>query len=178
MGVVSGTVPREQVERIVRRALETPENNHAAWQRAAAAFDRETAQTYESAKTLRNPGVFNFLTEPRNQYDPHAQIVFRLRDQGGNPIPVADTDIFFLSEQTTKGTLPVQKLMEDTVVSSSKNVLPFYLRLLKFDRRAKGWIDQLAQVGDFALENHSSRTGRAGRGSAGFLPAGSSSPNE
>lgn len=137
---------------MLRLALETPENNNAAWQRAATAFDRETAQTFESAKTLRNPGLFNFLTEPRNQYDPHARIVFRLHDQDGNPIPVANTDIFFVSEQTTKGALPVQKLIEDAVVSSSKNVILFYLRLLKFDKRAKDWIDQLAQVGDFALE--------------------------
>ncbi|MEO6871297.1 MAG: hypothetical protein ABI233_03650 [Chthoniobacterales bacterium] len=102
---------------------------------------------------MRNPGLVNFLTEPRNQYDPHAQIVFRLRDQDGNPIPVANTDIFFVSEQTTKGAIPVQQLIENTVVgSSSKNVIMFYLRLLKFDKRAKDWIDQLAQVGDFALE--------------------------
>ena len=153
MGVVSGTAPREQVQRMLQLALETPENNNAAWQRAATAFDRETAQTYEAAKTLRNPGLFTFLSEPRNQYDPHSQILFRLRDQDGHPIPIANTDIFFVSEQTTKGTIPVQKLIEDTVVSgSSKNVIVFYLRLLRFDKRARDWVDQLAQVADFALE--------------------------
>lgn len=134
-------------------ALETPERTTAAWQRAQSAFERETAQTYESARTMRKPGLLNFLTEPRNQYDPHAQIIFRLRDQDGNPIPIASTDIFFVSEQATKGTIPIQSLIENTVVSgAAPNVIVFYLRLQKFDRRARDWLDQLQSVGDFALE--------------------------
>ena len=102
---------------------------------------------------MRKPGLFNFLTEPRNQYDPHAQIIFRLRDQDGNPIPIASSDIFFVSEQSTKGTIPIQSLIENTVVSNAApNCIVFYVRLSRFDRRAKDWVDQLAQVGDFALE--------------------------
>lgn len=152
MGIVSGTAPRPQVERMLRLALETDPTN-AAWQRTGAAFARETEQTFEQARTMRKPGLFNFLTEPRNQYDPHAQIIFRLRDQDGNPIPIASSDIFFVSEQSTKGTIPIQSLIENTVVSNaSPNCLVFYVRLLRFDRRAKDWVDQLAQVGDFALE--------------------------
>lgn len=152
MGIVSGREPRPQVERMLRLALET-ERTTAAWQRTAAAFNRETEQTYEEARTMRKPGFFNFLTEPRNQYDPHAQIIFRLRDQDGNPIPIASSDIFFVSEQSTKGTIPIQSLIENTVVSgAAPNCLVFYVRLSRFDRRAKGWVDQLAEVGDFALE--------------------------
>ncbi len=153
MGIVSGTDPREQVERMLRLALETTERTTAAWQRAAVAFAAETDKTYDLARTMRKPGLFNFLAEPRNQYDPHAQIIFRLRDQEGNPIPVSSSDIFFVSAQSTKGTIPIQSLIEDTVVSgAAPNCIVFYLRLLKFDRRAKDWVDQLAQVGDFALE--------------------------
>ncbi|MBA3833247.1 MAG: hypothetical protein H0X34_15400 [Chthoniobacterales bacterium] len=153
MGIVSGEEPREQVERMLKLALETPERTAAAWQRAQAVFERETAKTYEDARTMRKPGLFNFLTEPRNQYDPHAQIIFRLHDQDGSPIPIANTDIFFVSEQTTKGTIPIQSLIEHTVVSgAATNVIVFYVRLLKFERRAKDWVDQLKSVGDFALE--------------------------
>lgn len=153
MGIVSGQIPRDQIERMLKLALETAERTTAAWQRAQTAFERETAQTYEDARTMRKPGLFNFLTEPRNQYDPHAQIILRLRDQDGNPIPIASTDVFFVSEQTTKGTIPVQSLIENTVVSgAAPNVIVFYLRLQKFDRRAKDWLDELASVGDFALE--------------------------
>ncbi len=152
MGIVSGTAPRPQVERMLRLALET-DRTTAAWQRTEAAFARETEQTYEAARTMRKPGLFNFLTEPRNQYDPHAQIIFRLRDQDGNPIPIASSDIFFVSEQSTKGTIPIQSLIEQTVVSgAAPHCLVFYVRLSRFERRAKDWVDQLALVGDFALE--------------------------
>lgn len=60
---------------------------------------------------------------------------------------------FFVSEQSSRGTIPIQSLIEQTVVSgAAPNCLVFYVRLSRFDRRVKGWVDQLAQVGDFALE--------------------------
>jgi pimeloyl-ACP methyl ester carboxylesterase len=153
MGIVSGTAPQPQVERMLKLALETPERTTAAWQRAVAAYDRETTQTFDNARTMRKPGLLNFLSEPRNQYDPHAQIVFRLRDQDGLPIPIATTDIFFVSEQSGKGTVPIQSLIEHSVVSgSAPNVIVFYLRMKRFVRSAKDWIDQLENVEDFALE--------------------------
>ena len=102
---------------------------------------------------MQNPGLFNFLNDPRNQYDPHAQVIFRLRDQDGLPIPIGSSDIFFVSEQGEKGTIPIQSIIEHTSVSGvSPNVLTFYVRTQKFDRRAKGWVDQLANVSDFELE--------------------------
>ncbi|MBA3543022.1 MAG: hypothetical protein H0T83_01045 [Chthoniobacterales bacterium] len=153
MGIVSGTIPREQVERMLKLALETPERATAAYQRAVNAFDRETAATFESARAMQNPGLFNFLNDPRNQYDPHAQVIFRLRDQDGLPIPIGSSDIFFVSEQGEKGTIPIQSIIEHTSVSGvSNNVITFYVRTQKFDRRAKGWVDQLASVSDFELE--------------------------
>ncbi len=153
MGIVSGSIPREQVDRMIKLALDTPERTTAAYQRAVNAFDRETAATYESARTMQNPGLFNFLNEPRNQYDPHAQVIFRLRDQDGLPIPIGSSDIFFVSEQGKRGTIPIQTIIEHTTVSGvSNNVITFYVRTQKFDRRAKGWVDQLANVSDFELE--------------------------
>jgi hypothetical protein len=153
MGIVSGTVPREQVERMLKLALETPERTMAAYQRAVTAFDRETALTFESARTMQKPGLFNFLDDPRNQYDPHAQVIFRLHDQDGLPIPIASTDIFFVSKQGGKETIPIQSIIEHTSVSGvAPNVIVFYLRTQKFARRAKGWVDQLANVSDFELE--------------------------
>ncbi|HEY3662733.1 MAG TPA: alpha/beta hydrolase [Chthoniobacterales bacterium] len=153
MGIVSGSIPRDQVDKMIKIALDTPERTTAAYQRAVAAFDRETATTFESARTMQNPGLFNFLNDPRNQYDPHAQVIFRLRDQDGLPIPIGSSDIFFVSEQGENGTIPIQTIIEHTSVSGvSPNVLVFYVRTQKFDRRAKGWVDQLANVSDFALE--------------------------
>jgi hypothetical protein len=69
------------------------------------------------------------------------------------PIPIASSDIFFVSEQGAKGTVPIQSIIEHTSVSGiAPNVITFYVRTQKFDRRAKGWVDQLASVSDFELE--------------------------
>src|SRR6184192_168451 len=153
MGVISGTVPQEQIERMLKLALETPERTLTAWQRAVAAYDRETAQTFDNARRMQKPGLFNFLSDPRNQYDPHSQVIIRLRDQDGLPIPIGNSDIFFVSNQQEKGTTPIQSLMQDTSVSGvSPNVILFYLRVKKFQRKEQDWVDQLANVYDFALE--------------------------
>ena len=153
MGIISGTVPQEQVERMLKLALETSERSPTAWQRAVAAYDRETAQTFDNARRMQKPGFLNFLADPRNQYDPHSQVIIRLRDQDGLPIPIGSSDIFFVSNQQEKGTVPIQSLMEDTSVSgASPNVILFYLRVRKFQRKEQDWVDQLAKVYDFALE--------------------------
>ena len=102
---------------------------------------------------MQKVGLFNFLADPRNQYDPHAQVIFRLFDQDGSPVPIASSDVFFVSEQGTKGTVPIQSIIEHTSVSGiSPNVIVFYLRTQRYDRRAKDWIDLLGNVADFALE--------------------------
>ena len=153
MGIISGTVPQEQVERMLKLALETPERTPTAWQRAVAAYDRETGQTFDNARRMQKPGLFNFLADPRNQYDPHSQVVIRLRDQDGFPIPIGSSDIFFVSNQQEKGTIPIQSLIQDTSVSGvSPNVILFYLRVRKFQRKEQDWVNQLADVLDFALE--------------------------
>ena len=153
MGVVYGTLPREQIERMLKLALETPERTMAAYRRIVTAFDRETAATFENARTLQKPGLFNFLDDPRNQYDPHAQVIFRLFDQDGIPVPIASSDIFFVSEQGGKGTVPIQSIIEHSSVSGvSPNVIVFYLRTQRFERRRKEWTDLLGNIADFALE--------------------------
>lgn len=153
MGIVSGTIPQDQVERMLKLALETAERSPTAWQRAVAAFDRETADTFDNARKMQKPGLFNFLVDPRNQYDAHAQVVIRLRDQDGQPIPIGHSDIFFVSNQQEKGTIPIQTLIQDTSVSGvSPNSILFYLRVKKFIRKEQDWVDQLRDVFDFAFE--------------------------
>jgi pimeloyl-ACP methyl ester carboxylesterase len=156
MGIVSGTIPQQQVERMLKTALETDERTPAAWQRVVANYDRETAQTFDNARQLQKRGLFNFLSDPRNQYDPHAQVIVRLFDQDGLPVPISTADIFFVSNQQQKGTIPIQSIIEDTAVSGiSPNSICFYLRVQKFQRKTGGgmdWVDQLSNVCDFALE--------------------------
>ncbi len=153
MGIVSGSAPKEQVQRMLRMALETPERSQREWSRVVDAFNKETDKTYDTVRTMQKSGLFNFLEDPRNQYDPHSQVIVRLRDQNDVPIPIAHSDIYFVSNQQDPKTIPIQKLIEDTSVSGvSPNCILFYLRLNRFDAKSKTWIDQLPSVADFALE--------------------------
>jgi len=153
MGVVSGILPKEQVQRMLKLALEIPERSQRDWASAVTAFSKETDTTYQTAKTMQKPGLFSFLEDPRNQYDAHSQVVVRLRDQNSIPIPVAHSDIYFVSNQQDPKATPIQKLIEDTSVSGvSPNCILFYLRVTRFDGKAKQWLDQLGNLADFALE--------------------------
>jgi hypothetical protein len=153
MGIVSGAAPKEQVQRMLKLAIETPERSPRAWSAAADAFNKETDKTYATASTMQKPGLFNFLEDPRNQYDYHTQVVVRLRDQNNAPIPVSNSDIFFVSNQQDPNATPIQKLIEDTSVSdATPNSKLFYLRIGRFDSKPKTWVDQLAGLADFALE--------------------------
>ena len=40
--------------------------------------------------------------------------IIRLRDQDNLPIPIANSDIFFVSDQQEKGTLPIQIIDRST----------------------------------------------------------------
>lgn len=153
MGIVSATLPKEQVHRLIRAALETPERSPTAWAAMADVFHKETEATYNSARTLQKPGMFNFLVDPRNQYDGHAQVIVRLRDQDGTAIPIANSDIFFVSQQHDAQTIPIQSLMEDTSVGGiSPNIITFYLRVNRFEKEANDWVYQLGKVAQFAFE--------------------------
>ena len=58
-----------------------------------------------------------------------------------------------MSNQKERDATPIQELIEDTVVSAvTPNAIVFYLRVRRFDRREKDWIDRLNTVSDFALE--------------------------
>jgi hypothetical protein len=153
MGIVSGSLPKEQVQRMLKIALETPERSQQAWSSAVASFSKETDKTYQAARTMQKPGLFSFLEDPRKQYDAHSQVVVRLHDQNGIPVPIAHSDVYFVSNQQDPKTIPIQKLIEDTSVSGvSPNCILFYLRVTRFDAKAKQWIDQLANLADFVLE--------------------------
>jgi hypothetical protein len=153
MGIVSGELPKQQVQRLLKVALETPERSQRDWSNAVDTFDKETTATYDTARTMQRPGLFTFLQDPRNQYDPHSQVIVRLRDQNDLPIPIANSDIHFDSNQQDPKTIPMQKLVEDTSVSGiSPNSILFYLRVNRFDGKSKQWVDQLALLDDFALE--------------------------
>ena len=151
MGIVIGKQPREQVLRLVKVALAT--TNDDQWTAAGKTFDEETEITYRQALEFQAPPWWKkWIDEPRTQYDKHAQVIFRVRDQDGRP--VEHYDIFFDSENTEqKSEIPVLKLFEDEHKNDiTPNVITFYLRLDAFDATLKQWVPRLPKLKGVYIE--------------------------
>lgn len=158
MGIVRGRQPREALMELLDVALKT--RTVAQYRQAAKHFAEHTAETYRRAESELAPGWLSGLFhEPRQQYDAHAQIVFRMRDQDGRPID--HFDLFFHSGTSDKAkwtaSRPDQKtikeLFEHTHVSSQTGgVILFYLRVTSFDEDSGTWKDRLADIDGVDLE--------------------------
>jgi hypothetical protein len=162
MGIVSGTRPREKVLELIRDALTCPDE--AAYARLADKFQQHTDETYAKVVDSNHVGglhnifegarrlVEDFIDSPEAQYDRHAQVSVRVRDQYGNPIK--DCSIHFNSfgggARPSQGVL-VNQLFEDTHQNrSSPDTTTFYLRLEAWN--GSKWVDRLAQVNGVDLE--------------------------
>jgi hypothetical protein len=149
MGIVVGSGPRAQVMRMMRSALEATANT---WPGLVIQFQQETEDTYKRAIKEEGPAWWKkWLDDPRAQYDHHAQLIFRIRDQDG--LPVFHYDIFFESTQRSKNSRPIQTLFEDKHVNEkSRNVITFYLRTNGFVNKTEGWKAWLNEVDISSLE--------------------------
>lgn len=150
MGIVSGKKPAAQVLRLVKLALESTPENYA---QRLALFAAETARTYEKAKRAQAPAWWKqWISEPRAQYDEHAQVVFRIRDQDGRP--VEHFDVFFDSVWSRRDpSLAIGKLFEDKHKNdASPNVITFYLRTKGWEDKADDWVDHVRAVDGCYLE--------------------------
>jgi hypothetical protein len=162
LGIVSGTANREEVLELIREALNCPD--HMAQAALAVKFGAQTAKTYDKVRPGTHidhlSGLFDgakrlvddFLHSPQAQYDRHAQVSVRVRDQHGNPIN--DCSIHFNSfGGGTKPRLLINELFEDTHQNkTSPDTTTFYLRLEAWD--GNDWVDRLAQVNgvDFEID--------------------------
>ncbi|NOY69091.1 MAG: alpha/beta hydrolase [Deltaproteobacteria bacterium] len=149
MGVVTGDSCRQQVLGLIEQALASDEAN---WKDRLAFFKKETKATYKKVKTRQQPSLWPWSRDPRNQYDKHAQVIFRLRDQDGRP--VNHFDIFFNSLEIDRETsTPFGELIEDKHINKkSPNVIAFYLRVETFDIDQNKWVNQLEKAGAAWLE--------------------------
>jgi hypothetical protein len=156
-GIVDGTKNRTAVLPLVELALQATSATYAG---LVSDFQTATDQTYESvAKPQHAQGVLAFLAnaiksvfDPYSQYDPHAQVVFRLRDQYG--APVNDYSIFFNSfgGDDTPNRL-INDLFEDQHQNDhTPNTINFYLRTHRWQANPPGWVSQLDTVNGVQLE--------------------------
>jgi pimeloyl-ACP methyl ester carboxylesterase len=151
MGVVSGEEPAEQILRLIRTALET---SPTKWDSVAATFDSETRSTYDTVLTRPIPKAWkrwldkaldNNRYEPAAQYDPHAQIIVRVRDQDGRA--VRNYDVFFDSLSGVNDSKAVRDMIEDKHINSDDpNVIVFYLRASRYDKATKTWVPQIPKL--------------------------------
>lgn len=151
MGIVQVRKAGDQVMKLIDSSLKT---NAGTWTGRVEKFQAATEATYRQAISGQAPRGFfgKLLTEPRAQYDKHAQIIIRLRDQDGQP--VLHYDIFFNSKPGNRGSdVPINKLIEDKHVNgASPNVMTFYLRTDSFDSNSNQWEPQVPRVNGCNLE--------------------------
>lgn len=149
LGIVSGSLPKAQVLRLIQRGLEaTPDT----WSKLVSVFDDETETTYDKVLKQQAPAWWKkWLDDPRAQYDHHAQVIFRIRDQDGRP--VNNFDVYFESEQQETKSRPIQTLFEDKHLNEvNQNILTFYMRTDAFVAGRRKWVSQISEVAMCGLE--------------------------
>lgn len=147
-GVMAGKSVRNEVMPLIETALSV--NTASRYRRAAREFQARTDATYARVANKLRAGVVRGLrNDPRAQYDAHAQLVFRLRDQYGKP--VEHFDIFFHSPPGCS--LCINELFEHAHKNRrSDGIVVFYLRLTRFDDATDGWVNSLADIDTVQLE--------------------------
>lgn len=151
MGILVDSACRQEVVEHTAQALETTADT---FENCVARFRDRIAATYRTVAEEQTPGLLEWV-DPRRQYDPHAQVTIRLRDQDGRPVP--QFDVFFAPTGSQRSRQPrpedtrgLGSLVEHTHVNG--NTITFYLRLETFDPDAGEWTSRLPRVGDCELE--------------------------
>ena len=159
-GIVSGAAPRAQVLRLLKAALTTAPGD---WQNLIPTFQEETKATLGRVLEFEAPRWWNkWIHDTRKQYDGHAQVILRLRDQDGRP--VEHYDIFFNSVASKRDpSLAFNALIEDKHVNTNHcNIFTLFLRTSEFQEKPnkedvtdplnKQWVLRVPKVNGCTLE--------------------------
>ncbi|MDQ8184889.1 hypothetical protein [Pelagicoccus sp. SDUM812002] len=147
IGIVTGSENRQQIVPLVKRAIATPysETNYAS---VVVAFEVERQKTFNRAAKLRSSAM---EWNKQCQYEGHAQLIFRLRDQFGTP--VSDFDITIKSTPVNTSKNKLEQMIEDKHLNKkTKGIITFYLRTQSFNKRSKKWTELLDNVTTVHLE--------------------------
>lgn len=165
-GIVAGTQTQQEVLGLIASALTcgsgsaTREENAAAYAKRVAEFDAVTQQTYDKVRqpqhgqgvlnSIKNLALRTFVESPEAQYDGHAQLIFRIRDQ--NRQPVKDYSIYFNSQGGgQKPAEMIDALFEDKHRNNTTpHTITFYLRTDRFENG--DWHARLADIKGVDLE--------------------------
>lgn len=128
IGIVCGRKNRLQILPRIKEALLSA-NTPSARERVTQSWHRHTQKTLARCTNLKQK---TDEWNPKEQYEPHGQLIFRVRDQFGQD--VEQLDITFQSAAKASGNEDFAKLIEDKAVNprNSGNVT-FYLRTHRYE---------------------------------------------
>jgi hypothetical protein len=136
-GVVDGHDNRTRIEPVLKAALET--RNKTQWTSRVPLFAATTREAFRLAGEPNRgfKGLFREKGWQRTgQYEPHSQIIVRVRDQDGRPVD--DYDVNFGRGPNSKSIVDIGDLIEHKHRNQrAPNILTFYLRTGKWDDVAK-----------------------------------------
>ncbi|MBU0483668.1 MAG: hypothetical protein KKB30_04045 [Proteobacteria bacterium] len=149
IGIVTGSQNRNEVMPLIKAALDTP-YDRGTYANTGKVFAKAHANTFLQAAKLKWR-----ITEwnQQAQYEGHAQIIFRLRDQNGEP--VEHFDIFLNSKpEKNKPQVKLETLIEDKHLNQQdKGTITFYLRTQKFcNKESNIFAEQLSNIAPLDLE--------------------------
>lgn len=166
-GIVYGSRTQEYVLPLIKSALTCAPGDYES---LVAVFDEATQSTYDHVlgkahehselSDGRNKGILaafgnafeSIFQDARAQYDKHAQLIVRVRDQNGKP--VTNFSVHFNSQGGDgKPSTLIDALFEDKHINtSSPNIIAFYLRTDAHDKKTNSFTSRLAEVKGVDLE--------------------------
>jgi len=144
--IVTGEKARPAVLKRLEEAL-TLDHDAEAYRGIVSDWEAVTQKT--KAGIAKREGQSAFWSLHR-QYEAHAQLVIRIRDQFGADVKVHD--IRFKSGGET-GDTRLEQMIEDMHINRlSPGTRTYYLRIEHYDKDSKTWIDRMANVAPLQLE--------------------------
>ncbi len=145
IGIVSGSKNRASVMPLIHAAL-TTRTTDLAYSQTVERYKEINAKTFERASKLESS-----LLEwnKQAQYEGHAQLIFRIRDQYGRG--VEHFDVTIKSVNPSSDNTRLEKMIEDDHCNGQhKGTMTFYLRTQEF--KGKKWHETLNKVADVDIE--------------------------
>ncbi len=147
IGIVSGSKNRAAVMPLIKQGLNT-KSGSIYYQKTVEQYQKAMDKTFERAAKLKS-NIFEW--DKQQQYEGHAQLIFRLKDQFGKAVD--HFDVRFNSKPKNKDQPRLEKMIEDQHThEKDKGSITFYLRTQKFDKSKKIWKDQLADIAEMDVE--------------------------
>jgi hypothetical protein len=147
IGIVSGSKNRAAVMPLIRQGLNTrPDASN--YQKTVEQYQKAMDKTFARAAKLKS-NLFEW--DKQQQYEGHAQLIFRIKDQFGKA--VEHFDVRFNSSPKNRQQNQLEKMIEDQHThEKDKGSTTFYLRTQKFDKSKKQWKDLLTDIAEMDVE--------------------------